>query len=220
MGFVRKGSESEGGGSSDAAAENISWESSSPPRQRREGCHPHTFTPTTKVLLKTKLHLLQQRSGMLKDKTSAPFLLGRGESLCRRALKRPFSQKCLLSSWLLNPNPKRESRATIQFRTTLKKWLFKLTANGTQRNQILKKKHTSKFAELLLLPRPDKEQLVLSSHPHRIHLSFAIKLYSSGVSHPAVLVLSRTISWAGKSQHHSVDFKQISFGSSPSAISG
>lgn len=188
-----------GEGSSNAAAENISLESSSLPCSAGK---PVTHTPSyppLKVLLKTKLHLLWQRSGMLKDKTSAPLLLGRSVSLHHRALKDHFPQKLFLSSRLLNPNFKRDSRATFQFGRRLKKWVFKSSANGAPRNQILKKKHTAKFRELSLLSRPDKKHLILCSHPHWIHLSFAIKLYGSGVSHPAALVLSRTISWAGKS---------------------
>lgn len=71
MGFVAKGSERKGGGSSNAAAENISLETSSPPRSAGQAViHTHSYPPL-KVLFKTKLHLLWQRSGMLKDKTPA-----------------------------------------------------------------------------------------------------------------------------------------------------
>lgn len=193
-------------GSSNAAAENISVESCCV-----ESHSPHTFIcEPLKVSVKTKLHLLWQRSGMFRDKTSAPFLLERWVNLCTEPSKTHLSRNSSAhpGCWIQTPKGTTEQ----QFGTRLKKWVLKLSSNGAWRGQILKKKHASKCGKLLLLSRPDKKHLISCSHCHWIHASFAIKLYGPGVCHPAVLVLSRTISWAGKSQHHSLDFKQISSG--------
>lgn len=155
-----------GRGSCDAASENISLESSSPPhRAGRSVIHTHSYS-TLKVLLKTKLHLLWQRSGTLKDKTYSISVERMSKSV-PQSPQRPLFPETPPVIQAIKSNPQKGQQSNLSiWDKTKKKWVFKLSANGAQINQILKKKHASKFGELLLLSGPDKKHLILCSHPH------------------------------------------------------